>query len=86
MCVHVLYVHPFLTQNAAIARESLELLVTCLKLRSPLLNIFYTLPHVSEFLMDLLLGTPHPDIRISVVTLFCQLCRDVDIGKWEGGA
>ena len=65
---------PFLPQNAAIAREALELLVTCLKLRSHLLNMFYTLPHIEDFITDILLGSPHVDIRISVVDQLCQLC------------
>lgn len=69
------------SQNAAIARESLELLITCLKLRSSLLNIFYTLPYVEDFVIDLLLGCPHPDIRISVVSQLGQLCKAIDTGE-----
>lgn len=61
-------------QNAAIAREALELLVTCLKLRPHLLNMFYTLPHIGDFIIDILLGSPHMDIRLSVVEQLDQLC------------
>ncbi len=67
-------------QNAAIARESLELLTTCLKLRSSLLNAFYTLPQVEEFVSDILTGCPHPDVRLSMATQLNQLCRDLDTG------
>ena len=69
------------SQNAAIARESLELLITCLKLRSSLLNIFYTLPHVEDFIIDILLGCPHPDIRMSVISQLDQLYRAIDAGE-----
>ena len=71
------------SQNAAIARESLELLITCLKLRCSLLNIFYTLPHVEDFVIDILLGCPHPDIRVSVVSQLDQLCRAIGIGEYR---
>ncbi|CAI8010592.1 Ubiquitin carboxyl-terminal hydrolase 24, partial [Geodia barretti] len=62
------------SKNAAIAREALELLVTCLKLRSHLLNMFYTLPHTEDFVIDILLGSPHLQIRLSVVEQLLQLC------------
>lgn len=68
-------------QDAAIAREALELLVTCLKLRSSLLNIFYTMPHVDDFVIDILLGSPHDEIRLSVVDQFNQLCTAIDAGE-----
>jgi len=64
-------------KDAAIAREALELLVTCLKLRSSLLNIFYTLPYVEDFVMDILLGSPHADIRLSVVDQLDQLWQTI---------
>ena len=70
-------------QNSGIAREALELLVTCLKLRSSLLNIFYTLPHVEEFVLDVLMGSPHPDVRAVLGDQFYQLCQMLDTG--EGG-
>ncbi len=58
----------------------MELLVTCLKLRSSLLNIFYTLPHVEDFVIDILLGSPHVEIRLSVVDQLYQLCANVESG------
>ena len=63
-----------LSQNAAIAREALELLVTCLKLRPHLLNMFYTLTHIEDFIIDILLGSPHVQIRLSVVEQLILLC------------
>lgn len=72
---------PSLAQNAAIACESLELLMTCLKLRCSLLNIFYTLPRVGEFVIDILLGCPHPDVRLAMATQLNQLCQEIDTGK-----
>lgn len=70
--MHCLQIHT--SQNAAIAREALELLVTCLKLRPHLLNMFYTLTHIGDFIIDILLGSPHTDIRLSVVDQLLQLC------------
>lgn len=72
-------------QNAAIARESLELLMTCLKLRSPLLNIFYTLPQVDDFICDILQGCAHPDVRFSMANQLNQLCSDIDAGERREG-
>ena len=58
--------------------------MTCLRLRSALLNIFYTLPLVEEFVVDVLLGCPHMDVRLSMGNQLIQLCRDIDTGG--GGA
>ena len=68
---------PSLPQDAGIARESLELLATCLKLRSSLLNEFYSLPLVEEFVIDVLLGSAHPDIRSALVQCFNDLCVEI---------
>ncbi len=57
--------------------------MTCLKLRSSLLNIFYTLPHVEDFVIDILLGSPHMEIRLSVVDQLYQLCQTIDSGTEE---
>lgn len=79
---HNLHLSHHSPQNAAIAREALELLVTCLKLRSHLLNMFYTLPHIGDFIIDILLGSPHTDIRLSVVEQLYQLCS-ISTGETE---
>uniref|UniRef100_A0A3P9KIM4 Ubiquitin carboxyl-terminal hydrolase 24 n=1 Tax=Oryzias latipes TaxID=8090 RepID=A0A3P9KIM4_ORYLA len=50
------------TKDAIIAREALSLLVTCLQLRSQQLS-FYSLPSVSDFIIDILLGSPSAEIR-----------------------
>ena len=70
------------SQDAAIAREVLELLVTCLKLQSSLLNIFYTLPYVVDFVM---LGSLHMDIWLSVVDQLDQLWQTISTGGWVEG-
>eukprot|EP00731_Ephydatia_muelleri_P019119 Em0011g1159a len=62
------------SKNTAIACEALELLVTCLNLRRSMLDAFYELPNVREFIMDVLLGCPSDDVRVSAVELLCQLC------------
>ncbi|XP_023809751.1 ubiquitin carboxyl-terminal hydrolase 24 isoform X1 [Oryzias latipes] len=51
------------TKDAIIAREALSLLVTCLQLRSQQLTSFYSLPSVSDFIIDILLGSPSAEIR-----------------------
>ena len=81
-CHTLILPHSLPPQNAAIAREALELLVTCLKLRSHLLNMFYTLPHIGDFIIDILLGSPHVDIRLSVVEQLIQLCS-INTGETE---
>lgn len=50
-------------KDAIIAREALSLLVTCLQLRSQQLSSFYNLPSVSDFIIDVLLGSPSAEIR-----------------------
>ncbi|XP_061594074.1 ubiquitin carboxyl-terminal hydrolase 24 isoform X3 [Cololabis saira] len=51
------------TKDAIIAREALSLLVTCLQLRCQQLTSFYSLPSVSDFIIDILLGSPSGEIR-----------------------
>ena len=55
--------------------------MTCLKLRSQLLNIFYTLPQVDDFICDILLGCAHPDVRLAMANQLNQLCTDIDAGE-----
>ncbi|XP_015211244.2 ubiquitin carboxyl-terminal hydrolase 24 isoform X3 [Lepisosteus oculatus] len=50
-------------KDTIIAREALSLLVTCLQLRCQQLSSFYNLPCVSDFIIDILLGSPSAEIR-----------------------
>ncbi|MBN3302267.1 UBP24 hydrolase, partial [Amia calva] len=50
-------------KDTIIAREALSLLVTCLQLRCQQLCSFYNLPCVSDFIIDILLGSPSGEIR-----------------------
>ncbi|XP_076873154.1 ubiquitin carboxyl-terminal hydrolase 24 isoform X4 [Brachyhypopomus gauderio] len=50
-------------KDTIIAREALSLLVTCLQLRCQQLSSFYNLPCVSDFIIDILLGSPSGEIR-----------------------
>ena len=61
-------------QNVTIACEALDLLVTCLNLRHSMLDVFYSLPNVRDFTIDVVLGCPSEDVRTSAVELFCRLC------------
>ncbi|XP_071953763.1 ubiquitin carboxyl-terminal hydrolase 24-like [Antedon mediterranea] len=53
--------------DAMIARDALELLVACLQLRSQLLNSFYSLPSVNDFIIEILLASAHPDVRTAAM-------------------
>ncbi|XP_019862789.1 PREDICTED: ubiquitin carboxyl-terminal hydrolase 24-like [Amphimedon queenslandica] len=64
------------SKDVSIAQESLELLVTCLKLRKNLLKIFYELSRVEEFVIDVLLGSSQPDLRNQMMESFFDLCLD----------
>ncbi|GCB74652.1 hypothetical protein scyTo_0003743, partial [Scyliorhinus torazame] len=55
--------HSVSTKDTLIAREALSLLVTCLQLRCQQLGSFYILPCVSDFIIDILLGSPSAEIR-----------------------
>uniref|UniRef100_A0A3Q4AJ23 Ubiquitin carboxyl-terminal hydrolase 24 n=1 Tax=Mola mola TaxID=94237 RepID=A0A3Q4AJ23_MOLML len=50
-------------KDAIIAREALSLLVTCLQLRCQQLSSFYNLPSVSDFIIDVLLGSPSGEVN-----------------------
>ncbi|XP_028977659.1 ubiquitin carboxyl-terminal hydrolase 24 isoform X2 [Esox lucius] len=50
-------------KDCIIAREALSLLVTCLQLRTQQLGSFYNLPCVSDFIIDILLGSASEEIR-----------------------
>ena len=36
---------------------------------------------MKDFIIDILLGCPHPDIRLSVVNQLYQLCQAIDTGE-----
>ncbi|XP_060555692.1 ubiquitin carboxyl-terminal hydrolase 24-like isoform X1 [Ruditapes philippinarum] len=61
------------TKDCNIAKEALEILVTCLQLRSELIAAFYTLPCVSDFIIDILVGCSQSDIRSAAADQFYQL-------------
>eukprot|EP00057_Strongylocentrotus_purpuratus_P016370 XP_011670844.1 PREDICTED: ubiquitin carboxyl-terminal hydrolase 24-like [Strongylocentrotus purpuratus] len=60
-------------KDAAIAREALELLVACLQLRTHNLGALYTLPGVNDFIIDILLSSPHPEVRGAALDQFYTL-------------
>lgn len=49
--------------DALIAGRALELMVTCLQTRTNVLASFYSLPLVSEFIVDIVLGSTSADVR-----------------------
>ncbi|ELT87807.1 hypothetical protein CAPTEDRAFT_215538 [Capitella teleta] len=57
-------------RDSNIAQEALKLLVTCLQLRNSLLAEFYSLPCVSDFIVDVLVGSPQSEIRDMAVKQF----------------
>ncbi|XP_035828590.1 LOW QUALITY PROTEIN: ubiquitin carboxyl-terminal hydrolase 24 [Aplysia californica] len=63
------------TKDANIAREALEILITCLQLRKELLASFYTMPCVSDFILDLLVGCPLANIRNATLAQLVALAQ-----------
>ena len=55
--------------------------MTGLKLRNQLLNIFYTLSQVDDFICDILLGCAQPDVRLAMANQLNQLCTGIDAGE-----
>ncbi|XP_043941443.1 ubiquitin carboxyl-terminal hydrolase 24 [Protopterus annectens] len=55
--------HSVSNKDAIIAGEALSLLVTCLQLRCQQTGSFYCLPCVSDFIIDILLGSPSAEVR-----------------------
>ena len=66
-------------KDIIISCESLELFVTCLKLRKNDLLIFYKLPKVEEFIIDLLLGSASSLLRMTMVDYLHELCEDISV-------
>lgn len=63
------------TKDCNIAREALEILITCLQLRSGSLTVFYSLPCVNDFIIDILVGSTQPDIRNAALKHYYQLSQ-----------
>lgn len=49
--------------DSVLANNSLELLVMCLQLRPKLMDMFYKLPNISAFIVDILTGSPSIEVR-----------------------
>ncbi|XP_052775472.1 ubiquitin carboxyl-terminal hydrolase 24-like isoform X3 [Mya arenaria] len=62
-------------KDCNIAKEALEILVTCLQLRSELIAAFYSLPCVSDFIIDILVGCSQTDIRSAAMDQFLLLSQ-----------
>lgn len=73
------------SKDCNIAKEALEILVACLQLRSELLASFYTLPCVSDFIIDILVGCSQSDIRNSALDQF-YLLSQTQISPNEGSS
>ncbi|KAH9492249.1 Ubiquitin carboxyl-terminal hydrolase 24 [Bulinus truncatus] len=71
------------TQDAQIAKEALEILITCLQLRKELLASFYTLPYVSDFILDLLVSCPLTNIRNTTLEQL-YLLSQLDLSRLDG--
>jgi len=72
VCVQQSFVHP---GDSQIAGEALQLLVTCLQLRSNNISLFYNLPLVSDFVIDTVLGSPSENVRTRACAEFQRLSR-----------
>uniref|UniRef100_T1IKX5 ubiquitinyl hydrolase 1 n=1 Tax=Strigamia maritima TaxID=126957 RepID=T1IKX5_STRMM len=62
-------------RDSLIAREALELLVTCLQLRKHNLGSFYNLTCVTDFIIDTVLGSPNIEIRNKACEQFYRLSQ-----------
>ncbi|KAL3868453.1 hypothetical protein ACJMK2_041259 [Sinanodonta woodiana] len=71
------------TKDCNIAKEALEILVTCLQLRSELIATFYSLPCVSDFIIDILVGCSQADIRNAALDQF-YLLSQTEVSLMEG--
>ncbi|XP_064607447.1 ubiquitin carboxyl-terminal hydrolase 24-like isoform X2 [Liolophura sinensis] len=68
------------TTDTNIAREALELLVACLRLRSQLISSFYSLPCVADFIIDILVGCVQDSIRTAALEQFMLLSQTDNSG------
>eukprot|EP00794_Sanderia_malayensis_P007934 gene7934-8789_t len=53
--------------DTILSENAIELLVMCLQLRTSLMNVFYYLPNVNEFIIDMLVGSPSLQVRLAGV-------------------
>uniref|UniRef100_A0A7M5XH66 ubiquitinyl hydrolase 1 n=1 Tax=Clytia hemisphaerica TaxID=252671 RepID=A0A7M5XH66_9CNID len=59
--------------DSVLANNSLELLVMCLQLRPNLMDLFYKLPNVDDFIVDVLTGSPSFEVRAAASLHFSVL-------------
>ncbi len=82
VCVQQSFVHP---GDSQIAGEALQLLVTCLQLRSNNMSLFYNLPMVNDFVIDTVLGSPSEIVRRRACAEFQRLSRIRSVEKYHWG-
>jgi len=51
------------SMDTLLSEKAIELLVMCLQLRAKLMNVFYYLPNVNEFIIEILVGSPSQQVR-----------------------
>ncbi|XP_065657355.1 ubiquitin carboxyl-terminal hydrolase 24 isoform X3 [Hydra vulgaris] len=61
--------------DSILCKNSLELLVMCLQLRPNFLRVFYQLPDVVDFFIDLLTGSPSEQVRSATAHHFLSLAQ-----------
>ncbi|XP_013409431.2 ubiquitin carboxyl-terminal hydrolase 24-like [Lingula anatina] len=71
-------------KDVTIAKEALELLVTCLQLRSQLIASFYNLPCIGDFIIDVLVGCPDLELRKCARDQFYKLSKTSVVPQQEG--
>ncbi|CAM1321691.1 USP24 (predicted) [Pycnogonum litorale] len=64
---------PVSNMDSLIAQESLQLLFTCLEDRPELIGTFYNVRCIRDFIIDVLLGSPNPEIRCKMRDLLYSL-------------
>ncbi|KAJ7330595.1 Ubiquitin carboxyl-terminal hydrolase 24 [Desmophyllum pertusum] len=50
-------------KDVVIVAEALQLLVLCLQLRTQLMGVFYYLPNVNDFIVEVLIGSVNSQVR-----------------------
>uniref|UniRef100_A0A8C4R0F6 ubiquitinyl hydrolase 1 n=1 Tax=Eptatretus burgeri TaxID=7764 RepID=A0A8C4R0F6_EPTBU len=68
------------SKSSLIARDALSLLIACLQLRKELLGSFFSLRHVADFIIDLLLHSPCHEVRRASCEQFHTLAQ-MDVGS-----
>lgn len=62
-------------KDSLLAQKALEFLITCIQMRTDVFGRFSTLPCVSDFIIDTLLGSPSPDVRQCALEQFLKLSK-----------